>query len=271
MTTPAVIPKPHTATDDAIGVKFSVDTVAVDADATDIVVDAAVAAVGVDADEFDLVMDPDYDDCALQHPLSVNIRPILKSVAGVLTDHEIDQWFVELEQANEKHGIRLEMLGKGELVISPMVNLDSNFAEVEFGIDLGVWSRSYGGRTSGSNGIIRLPDGTRVHPDAAWLSPEQVAELGSIRPSRAIDICPVFVAEIMSYTDRLPPMQRKMERYIANGAKLGWLIDPYHRRVYIYRPGVPVAVLDDPETISGDPILPGFVFAVRQRIFALHD
>ena len=66
-------------------------------------------------------------------------------------------------------------------------------------------------------------------------------------------------------------MQRKMERYIANGTQLGWLIDPYHRRVYIYRPGLPVVSLDDPETISGDPVLPGFTFAVRQRIFALHD
>ena len=215
--------------------------------------------------------DADYDDCALQHPLSINIHPILKSVAGVLTEHEIDQWLVELEQANEKHGIRLELIGKGELVISPMVNLDSTFAEVELTGGMFVWNEGMGGRVSSPSGIVRLPDGTRVHPDAAWLSPEQVAELGSVRPSRAIDICPVFVAEIMSYTDRLPPMQRKMERYLANGAKLGWLIDPYHRRVYIYRPGVPIEVLDDPETISGDPELPGFTFAVRQRIFALHD
>ena len=75
----------------------------------------------------------------------------------------------------------------------------------------------------------------------------------------------------MSYSDRLPPMQRKMELYIANGAKLGWLIIPRAKQVHIYRPGAPVEILDDPETISGDPILPGFVFAVRQRIFALHD
>ena len=69
----------------------------------------------------------------------------------------------------------------------------------------------------------------------------------------------------------MPPLQRKMERYIANGALLGWLIDPYHRRVYVYRPGVDVEMLDDPETVSGEPVLPGFVFEVRRRIFALHD
>ena len=246
----AVIPKP--AVIDAGGVK------------------AGVTDVGIAAAD-DLVGDADGDDFVLEHPLSVNIRPILESVAGVLNEHDIDQWFVGLAQVNEGRGFGLEMMGKGELVISPMGNMDSSFAEVELGTDLGVWSREYGGRTTSPSGIVRLPDGTRTHPDAAWLSPEQLVELGPMRPSRAINICPVFVAEIMSYSDRLPPMQRKMERYLANGAQLGWLIDPYHRRVYIYRPGVPVAVLDDPETISGDPVLPGFVFAVRQRIFALHD
>ena len=50
----------------------------------------------------------------------------------------------------------------------------------------------------------------------------------------------------MSGSDRLSPLQRKMERYIANGALLAWLIDPYHRRVYRYRPGAPVEILEDP-------------------------
>lgn len=58
---------------------------------------------------------------------------------------------------------------------------------------------------------------------------------------------------------------------MANGAQLGWLIDPYRRQVHIYRPGLDVEVLDSPETVSGDPVMPGFVFQVRQRIFALHD
>ena len=237
----------------------------------DAIVDATTAAVadtaGIDAAA---AVFADSDECVLRHPLSVNIRPILESVAGLLTDNEIDQWFVGCAQANEGRGFYLELTGKGELVINPMGNIDSTFAESEFGTDIGVWSRAYGGRTSSPSGLIRLPDGSRVKPDAAWLSPAQLAEL-PIRSDRAITLCPAFGAEIMSGSDRLPPMQRKMERYIANGAQLGWLIDPYHRRVYIYRPGVPVSVLDNPETVSGDPILPGFVFAVQQRIFALHD
>ena len=212
----------------------------------------------------------EMDEFELTSPVSVNIRPILESVAGKLTDDEIDQWFVGFEQANEGRGFYLELTAEGELVINPMVNMDSNFAEVDGVTDLRVWSREYGGRVSGSRGIVRLPDGTRAEPDMAWLSPEQVLELGAIS-SRAITVCPIFVAEIMSGSDRLPPLQRKMERYIANGAQLGWLIDPYRRQVHIYRPGADVEVLDDPETVSGEPVLPGFVFEVRRRIFALHD
>ena len=206
----------------------------------------------------------------LPHPLSINIRPILESVAGKLTDHEIDQWLVGCSKANEGRGFYLELTAEGELAINPMVNMDAYFAEADFGTDLVIWSRGYGGRAAGAGGIIRLPDGSRVQPDAAWLSPEQMALLEPIS-SRAIDVCPAFVAEIMSGTDTLPPLQRKMERYIANGALLGWLIDPYRRRVHVYRPDTDTETLEDPESVSADPVMPGFVFEVRRRIFALHE
>ena len=219
----------------------------------------------------DAAADADMDDFDLPHPVSVNIRPILESVAGLLTDDEIDQWFVELHQANEEYGVSLELTAEGELVISPMVNRKGSYAEVEMVIDIGIWSREHGGEAHGANANMRLPDGSRIRPDALWLSPEQVAALPPVADDKPITVCPVFVVEIASGTDRLPPLQRKMERYIANGALLGWLIDPYHRRVYRYRPGAPVEILEDPETISGAPVLPGFVFAVRQRIFALHE
>ncbi len=237
----------------------------------DAIIDAAAAVsdtVGIDAA---VAVFDDSDECELRHPLSVNIRPILESVAGLLTDDEIDQWFVELESANEQHGLSLELTGEGELVISPMVNRKGLHAEAETITDLRIWSRQNGGEAYGANANMRLPDGSRIRPDALWLSPEQVAALPSLADDRPITVCPAFVVEIMSGTDSLPPLQRKMERYIANGALLGWLIIPRSQQVHIYRPGVPVTMLDDPETVSGDPILPGFVFAVRQRIFALHD
>ena len=207
----------------------------------------------------------------LTHPVRVNIRPILDSMAGKLTEEEIDQWFVDLEKANEEHGLHLEMTCDGELIISPMVNRDGSRAEFELGVDLGVWTRANGGESHSANANMRLPDGSRIRPDALWLSPEQVAALPPAGENRAITVCPAFVAEIVSGTDTVPPLQRKMERYMANGAQLGWLIDPYRRQVHVYRAGADVVILDDPETVSGDPVMPGFVFGVRERIFALHE
>ena len=214
----------------------------------------------------------DYaDEFDLSHPLWVNIRPILESVAGKLTDAEIDQWIVDLYRANEERGFSLELTAEGELIINPMVNRDGSVAEGALFVSLFIWTEANNGETHGANVNMRLPDGSRIRPDALWLSPEQVAALPPVSYGGAITVCPAFAAEIMSGTDRLPPLQRKMERYIANGAQLGWLIDPYRRRVYVYRPGVDVEALEDPETVSGDPVLPGFVFEVRRRIFALHE
>ena len=207
----------------------------------------------------------------LTHPVSVKIKPLLDSVAGKLTDEEIDQWFVDLEKANEENGLHLEMTCDGELIISPTVNRDGSKAELELGIELGLWTRDHGGESHGSSANMRLPDGSRIRPDALWLSPEQVASMPPAFEGGAITVCPAFVAEIVSSTDTLPPLQRKMERYMANGAQLGWLIDPYRRQAHVYRSGVDVEILEDPETVSGDPVMPGFVFGVRQRIFALHE
>lgn len=207
----------------------------------------------------------------LTRPVSVNIKPILDSVSGKLTDDEIDQWFVELEKANDERGIHLEMTRDGELIISPMVNRGGGMAEGQLFVRLFVWAEANGGEAYAANANMRLPDGSRIRPDALWLSPEQVAELPPVAEDRPITVCPAFVAEIVSGTDTLPPLQRKMEIYMANGAELGWLIDPYGRQVHVYRAGADVEILDDPETLSGDPVLPGFVFEVRQRIFALHE
>jgi Uma2 family endonuclease len=88
------------------------------------------------------------------------------------------------------------------------------------------------------------------------LSPQQ---LDTFSP-----ICPDFVAELRSKSDRLAVLFNKMSEYIANGASLGWLIDPTTRRVYVYQPGEEVVVLDNPETVSGDPLLSGFTLNLTE-------
>ena len=76
-------------------------------------------------------------------------------------------------------------------------------------------------------------------------------------------ICPDFVTELRSPSDRLGYLQAKMGEYIANGAQLGWLIDPLERKVYICSPHSDVECLNNPQTLSGEPLLPGFVLDLR--------
>ena len=210
----------------------------------------------------------DVEDCALSGTIMVNIRPILDAMAGKIGDEDIDRWLAGLAKANEGRGFYCELTGAGELVINPMVHRDSGYAEGQLFGTLFVWAESNGGETHPSRTMVHLPDGgDRVEPDALWLSPQQVATLPPLSAGGSIKACPAFIAEVMSRTDRLRTLQRKMERYIANGALLAWLIDPRRRLVYIYQPSAAPQLLNDPEVITGDPVLPGFVFEVRRRLF----
>ena len=116
-----------------------------------------------------------------------------------------------------------------------------------------------------------LPDGNRS-PDAAWVLRLCLEGLDPGTKKRFLPLCPDFnassalpdfVVEPRSPSDALGTLQAKMQEYLDNGARLGWLIDADHRRVYVYRPGRSVEELEDPETISAEPELPGFVLDPR--------
>ena len=92
----------------------------------------------------------------------------------------------------------------------------------------------------------------------AWVAQERVDGLTKHLWNMFLPLCPDFVVELRSETDRLPTLQKKMAEYIANGARLGWLIDPLGRQVFVYRPGAPVEHLRQPATLSGAPVLAGF-------------
>jgi len=116
---------------------------------------------------------------------------------------------------------------------------------------------------SSSTGFV-LPNGAERSPDLAWVRRARWEALSQDERERFPPLCPDFVGEIRSRSDRLSRLQEKMQEYIDNGARLGWLLDPLERKVHVYRPGEPVVCLDDPETISGDPVLPGFTLHVQQ-------
>ena len=208
-------------------------------------------------------------------PLVLDFRPVLELMARLeLTERDVDRWLIEFNHANSDLVGKLELDAKGGLLISPMLRDEGARDEAETLTDLNIWSREYGGNAYGSRLGMRLPNGQRYAPDAAWISPEQQANRPPHYPAPddwLLPFCPAFVVEVRSRSDRLAPLRRKMAEYIANGALLGWLIDPFQRQVHVYRPGVEPEMLDDPETVSGEPELPGFVFEVRRRVFDLRQ
>ena len=106
--------------------------------------------------------------------------------------------------------------------------------------------------------LVTRDDGAVRAADAAWVSSERWRQLTEDERETFAPLCPDFVVELRSRSDRMVDLREKMTAYVANGARLGWLIDPYERSVEIYRRGRQVEVLLNPETVSGDDVLPGF-------------
>src|SRR5205814_2182272 len=120
------------------------------------------------------------------------------------------------------------------------------------------------GRIFGPSTGFKLTNGATRSPDVAWVRNERLDALTDEEWHKFIPFCPDFVMELRSPSDALSTLQKKMEEYRDNGARLGWLLDPVSKRVHVYRLGVPVEVLDQPMSISGEPLLRGFVLDVPQ-------
>jgi Uma2 family endonuclease len=102
-----------------------------------------------------------------------------------------------------------------------------------------------------------LPQGGDRSPDLAWVSLEKWENLTQKERDGFPPICPDFVIELRSKTDRLASLQAKMREYLASGLLLGWLINPQQKQVEIYRQNQEVEIVNMPITVSGENILPG--------------
>ncbi len=109
-----------------------------------------------------------------------------------------------------------------------------------------------------------LPNSAVRSPDASWIAQERWEQVPPERRDTFAPICPDFVLELRSPSDVLRDLHDKLAEYLANGARLGWLLDPRPRHVYVYRPGHPPVRLDNPESVSADPVLKGFVLKPRE-------
>ena len=161
--------------------------------------------------------------------------------------------------------MRIELTAEGTIEIMPPLKGDAGAKEADLVIDLGIWARANGeGRVFGPNGTFTLPNGAVRMPDASWVSNVRYDALTDEEKNDYTPLCPDFVIELRSRSDRLNILQGKMGEYMANGARLGWLLDPLQRQAHIYRPNAQPEILDNPESISADPELPGFTLDLNR-------
>ncbi|HEX3036404.1 MAG TPA: Uma2 family endonuclease [Thermodesulfobacteriota bacterium] len=187
-------------------------------------------------------------------PLIVHLQPVLN-----MTDDQ----FYEFCQINRD--LRIERNAQGELIIMPPTGGETGERNAEITMQLRLWAKRDGTGTTfdSSTGFI-LPNKAVRSPDAAWIKKSRLAILTPEQKKKFIPLCPDFVIELRSPTDSLSVLQDKMEEYLANGVQLGWLIDPEYKRIYIYRSQAQMEQLEEPETLSGDPVLAGFVLNLRE-------
>jgi Uma2 family endonuclease len=159
----------------------------------------------------------------------------------------------------------MELTAQKELIIMPPVGVKTGWRESILVTRLTNWAEKDGtGIVCGPDTLFKLPNTAIRGPDSSWIRKEKLNAFTEEELEKFGQFCPDFVAEIMSPSNTLKDLQEKMAEYMANGAQLGWLIDPYEAVVYISRPGEPVSRLENPISINGDPVLPGFVFNVAE-------
>ena len=188
-------------------------------------------------------------------PVVLHFGPIL----GRLSDRE----FYEFCRLNQDW--RIERTPEGDLVIMPPTG--GNTGRLSFALTglFGAWVEADGtGVGFDSSTGFTLPNGAKRSPDLAWVKRSRWEALTEQEREEFPPLCPDFVMELRSRTDALDTLHAKMQEYMANGALLGWLIDPAEKKVYIYRPSAEVYCLDSPRTVSGDPFLPGFVLELQR-------
>lgn len=156
--------------------------------------------------------------------------------------------------------LRIERTSEGDLIIMPPTGGETGRSNFKLTTHFGNWVEADGsGEGFDSSTEFKLPNGAHRSPDVAWVRRERWEALTPEQRRKFPPLCPDFVIELRSNTDRLGMLKDKMQEYIDNGARLGWLIDPIEKKVWVYRPDAEAERLDNPATIGGDPELPGYV------------
>ena len=192
---------------------------------------------------------------AEHEPLVLHFSPLLKKMS--------EQEFYEFCRLNPE--LSLELTSEGDLIIMPPTGGKSGVRNATLGARLTTWAlENKSGKAFDSSTVFTLPNGAKRSPDFSWVRTKRWDALTEEEQERFPPLCPDFVVELRSRTDTLKNLLTKMDEYMSNGAQLGWLIDPQERRVYVYRPGAAVEQLNDPQMISGEPLLRGLELELQE-------
>lgn len=175
-----------------------------------------------------------------------------------LTLELTDEQFFQLCQNNRD--LRFERTANGELIIMSPTGSETGRRNSGLNFQLTAWNiQNNLGVVFDSSSGLKLPDGSDISPDSAWVRRDRWDALTPEQKEKFAPICPDFVVELRSASDSLEKLRAKMKVYIKNGAKLGWLLDRKNRQVEISRPDRDVEIRYSPATLSGKDVLPGFV------------
>jgi Uma2 family endonuclease len=186
---------------------------------------------------------------------SLETKPLLVDISHItlrLTHREFEQL------CQDNPDMRFELTAIGELITMAPAGWESSERNGDLTIQIGNWNRQTKlGKVFDSSGGFTLPSGAVRSPDVTWIEKSKFEGVSAkiAFPS----IVPDFVIELRSMTDNLTTLQAKMLEYQANGVGLGWLINPQQQQVEVYRLGQAVEVLQSPNTLDGEAVLPGFI------------
>lgn len=188
-------------------------------------------------------------------PIVLDFRDVLEKIS----DDEFENF------CRHNPDVEIELTKEGGLVIMPPTGGETgirNFTLI--GIFFNWLEKDKSGVGFDSSTVFKLPNGAKRSPDLAWIKNERWNALSAEERKKFPPLCPDFVVELRSPSDSLVNLQNKMQEYIENGASLGWLIDPMTQTVYVYRPNVEIEILENPESVSGEPLLVNFSLEMKK-------
>jgi len=168
------------------------------------------------------------------------------------------------EFCRQNPDLRIERDEHGQIFLKMPTGIETSMLNSRLNGELYIWNKQYRlGEVTDADGGYILPDTSMRVPDVAWISHERLATISEENLKKFAPVCPEFVIELRSESDTHTELQDKMEKWIKNGLRLGWLIDPKSDQVYIYYPGRETMVKDFDEPLSGEDVLPGFELNLR--------